>query len=189
MDSIETKKFESRQQIVDSLRRDRNLAGTDLSELDLHGIKLAGINMKGADLHNSNLSEAKLAGIDMSDVNLSNAQLEKAFICGANLQRANLRGTNFKDAKMCAVNLTDADLTGSDLSQSNLMAVNVSGADFSDVNTTGARAAVKWSDAKVPPDELPEPIPMPPAWLPLLLLGIGALIAFLLLRRRGKQAS
>jgi hypothetical protein len=65
-----------------------------------------------------------------------------------------------------------------------MVAVNVTDADFSDVNTTGARAAVNWSDAKVQPPELPEKIPLPPPWVPVLIAGIVTLVVILIWRRR-----
>ena len=69
----------------------------------------------------------------------------------------------------------NADLTEADLTESSWFGVNVSGADFSEAKTTGARASgVDWSQANVPPAEIPEPIPVPP-WLPALLAGIGVL--------------
>ena len=73
MDTVEIKKYETRAEITESLRVERNLDGADLSSLDLAGIELAMLSMKGADLHDSNLSEAKLTCIDMSEVDLSNA--------------------------------------------------------------------------------------------------------------------
>ena len=68
------------------------------------------------------------------------------------------------------------------------MATNVAGADFSDATTTDARAAgVDWSKAKVPPAEIPEPLPTAP-WLPALLAGIGvAFVAVLLLAKKRRQ--
>ena len=50
MTEVTSRRFESRQQIMESLKIERNLAGADMSGLDLSGIKLMGINMKGADL-------------------------------------------------------------------------------------------------------------------------------------------
>ena len=188
MDVMEkTKKFESRDQIMESLREERNLAGADMSELDLSGIKLVGLNMKGADLHGSNLSHAILAGADMSEVNLTNAHLDKARIAGTSLRAANLRGATLIAAQVAGVDLQDANLAGADLSQSRLMGVGVKGADFSEVKTTDARAAVNWAEAKVQPAELPEPL-SPPRWLPLLILGVGITLLLFFLRRRKNQA-
>jgi uncharacterized protein YjbI with pentapeptide repeats len=188
MDVIEkTKKFGSRDEIMESLRQERNLAGADMSELDLSGIKLMGLNMKGADLHGSNLTQATLAGADMSEVNLTNAHLDKARIAGASLRAANLRGATLNEAQVAGVDMQDADLTGADLSQSKLMGVGVRGADFSKVKTTDARAAVNWADAKVQPAELPEPL-TPPRWLPFLFLGVGITLLVFFLRRRKNKA-
>ena len=93
-----------------------------------------------------------------------------------------------KAAKIIAVDLRNANLTEADLTESRWFAAKVAGADLSGARTTGARASgVDWSQAKVPPDETPEPIPMPP-WLPALLAGIGvltvAVVIFARMRRR-----
>jgi hypothetical protein len=120
---------------------------------------------------------------DMSGINLSNTHLEDARIAGANMQAANLRGAHMNATKIAGVNLQEADLAGADLSGSRMLGVNVAGADFSDTKLTNARAAVNWADAKVQPMELPEPIAMPPRWLPVLFMGVFAVVAFLLIRR------
>ncbi|NIT62142.1 MAG: hypothetical protein GWN00_39900, partial [Aliifodinibius sp.] len=51
MEPVLTKKFESREQIMESLEKERDLTGADMSGLDLAGIKLVGLNMHEADLH------------------------------------------------------------------------------------------------------------------------------------------
>ena len=184
MDTVQTKKFESREELMEALKKERNLTGADLSGLDLSGIKLFGMSMKGADLHNSNLTGAKLAGLDMREVDLSNAYLDKANIAGADLRETTLRGAHMDAVKMAGVDLREADLTGADLSHSRLVAVDVKGADFSDVKTTEARSAVEWSAAKVPPAELPEPVISPPRWVVMLAAGVIALAVFGLVWRR-----
>jgi hypothetical protein len=65
--------------------------------------------------------------------------------------------------------------------------VNVDGADFSGAKTTDARASgVDWSEAKVPPIEIPAPIPTPP-WLPALLAGIGVLLVVVVVLARKRR--
>ncbi|UCF26826.1 MAG: LPXTG cell wall anchor domain-containing protein, partial [Chloroflexota bacterium] len=69
--------------------------------------------------------------------------------------------------------------------------VNVSGADFSDAKTTDAHATgVDWSEASVPPAEIPNPIPIPP-WVPAVFAGLGALLVLgiIVARKRRKKLS
>jgi len=81
-----------------------------------------------------------------------------------------------KAAKISAVNLEDADFSGADLTESTWVAVNVTGANFEDTTTTDARSlAVDWSKAKVPPDLIPESLPITP-WVPALIAGMVLLI-------------
>ena len=40
MDVVETKQFESRDEIMESLKEKRNLSGADMSGLDLSGMKV-----------------------------------------------------------------------------------------------------------------------------------------------------
>ena len=83
--------------------------------------------------------------------------------------------------------MEDADLTEADLSEGSWFGVNVTGADFSDVQTTGARAsAVDWSQAKVPPAEIPEPLPMPP-WLPVLIAGVAVVFVAGIILVKGRR--
>lgn len=68
MNAVAPKKFESREQIMESLRQERNLEGADMSGLDLSGIKLAGLSMKGVDLH---ISQSRLVGVDVTGADFS----------------------------------------------------------------------------------------------------------------------
>ena len=183
METATIKKFEAREQILETLQKDRELAGADMSGLDLSCIKLMAANLFGADLHNSNLANAKIVFTDMSNVNLANANLEDAWIGGTSLRDANLRGAHMSAAKVTAVHMHDADLTGADLSDSRLIAVDVTGADFTDAKMENATALVEWKDAKVQPADLPEPI-KPPHWLPFVFAAVVGLGVFLILRRR-----
>jgi hypothetical protein len=85
---------------------------------------------------------------------------------------------------MMGTNLEAADCTGVDLSDSWLLGVNVIGTDFSGANTRGAMAAgVQWSNAKVPPAEIPA-APTPPPWLVGALVAAAALVLIYLFSRR-----
>lgn len=49
MSAEETGRLESREEVVETVRRKRDLSGTDPSGLDLAGIKLTGLHMEAAD--------------------------------------------------------------------------------------------------------------------------------------------
>jgi uncharacterized protein YjbI with pentapeptide repeats len=70
------------------------LAGVDLSEVDLRGESLF-----EADLRESNLSGAHLQGTDLRGANLQNANLAGAELINSKLEKANFRGANVNGAK------------------------------------------------------------------------------------------
>jgi hypothetical protein len=122
---------------------------------------------------------------NLTKADLSAAELSGARIMGANLANCILRRTKLAAARVVRSNLKESDLTAADLTNSSLMRVDVTGADFTNVILTGARAGrVDWSAAKVPPTELPESLPTPPPWLPVLLAGIIFVILVAILKRK-----
>jgi len=62
-----------------------------LSEADLSGAYLRGVNLSEADLRGANLSGADLSGANLSGADLSGAKLSGADLSGANLSEADLR--------------------------------------------------------------------------------------------------
>jgi hypothetical protein len=164
-------------------------AAAGLGGLDLPGIKLAEPSTEGADLSNANLERATLAAGNVAGLDLSGATLNGAWIAAANMSGASLRGARTGAAKISATNLEDADLTVADLTESRWFGVNVAGAGLSGAKTSGARASgVAWSQAKVPPAEIPEPIAVPP-WLPALVAGIAVVfVAGIILAMRRRRA-
>jgi uncharacterized protein YjbI with pentapeptide repeats len=140
------------------------LAGEDLSDLDLSGINLGEADLSeadffGADLSNANLKMASMPEADLSDANLSGAELYKADLSSAFLTEANLTGAYLAEANMSGadlrgsrlhnVDMTEADLTsanlseavlsGSNLSHANIMHTNFSYATMDTVNLIGVR--------------------------------------------------
>jgi uncharacterized protein YjbI with pentapeptide repeats len=95
-----------------------DLAGKDLTRLDL-----AGVDFKGARLRRANLFGADLSG----------SNLAKADLAGANLDRATITGTSF----------AGADLAGASLQRPNVFSTleGVAGEapDFSNANLAGAQ--------------------------------------------------
>jgi uncharacterized protein YjbI with pentapeptide repeats/beta-lactamase regulating signal transducer with metallopeptidase domain len=82
-----------------------NLAGANLSNLDLHGIKIAGANFQDANLRGVNLSGAQLDGSCFQNANLH----------GANLRNASFSGASFDGADLSGADTTGAIFTGVDL--------------------------------------------------------------------------
>ena len=87
------------------VERRAELAGADLSGLDLRRA-----NLYAADLQGANLSDAILAKAHLSEANLSGANLTGADLRGANLMAANLSGADLTGARLQAAILTGADL-------------------------------------------------------------------------------
>lgn len=99
-------------ELAEMLGRDpkTDLAGADLSEVDLQGGDLEGANLRCTDLSRADLSNVNLIGADLS--------------------RANLRGANLSSADLSNANLRDADLTNANLTNTKLSNITVENACF-----------------------------------------------------------
>ncbi|XP_026283791.1 BTB/POZ domain-containing protein KCTD9 isoform X1 [Frankliniella occidentalis] len=121
-----------------------NLAGSDLSRLDLRYI-----NFKYACLHGCRMVGANLSWCCLERADLSHAQLEGAHLLGvkmlcANLEGANLRGCNFEDPAGSRANMEGVNLKGANLEGSNMAGVNLRVATLKNANLQNCdlRAAV-----------------------------------------------
>lgn len=72
-----------------------DLAGADLSEVNLSGGDLRGANLRKTDLVGADLSQSDLSGADLTKADLSDANLTET-----NFIKTNLTETIFKDAKL-----------------------------------------------------------------------------------------
>jgi uncharacterized protein YjbI with pentapeptide repeats len=102
-----------------------DLAGADLTELNLAGANfakadLSGARLSGANLSGANLTRAKLFRADLSQADLSRATLFKANLSQADLAGANLNGADLSGAFLIRANLSGASLTGACLKGANL---------------------------------------------------------------------
>ena len=99
-----------------------DLAGANLTKVDLHQANLAEANLQRANLTKATLGGANLAGVDLSDADLT----------GASLDRANLTYASLGCADLTGADLVGADLTGSTLIRANLTKVNLDRASLTD---------------------------------------------------------
>ena len=138
------------------------LAGEDLSEMDLTGVNLGeadltdaelfqadltDANLKMAMMRNADLSGADLSGVALYKADLSGACLIEANLTGAAAQSANLRGADlrgttlhgvdFEDADLTECNLVEADLTGSNLTHADITGADLRSANLARTNLTG----------------------------------------------------
>ena len=109
-----------------------NLAGRDLSRLNLAGTGLQGLDLNGCNLEGTNLRGARL-----EDANLSFARVREADLRRASLMRTDLAGTD----------LTGTDLAGADLTGAHIRGIRLTGAKLAGAKTEGTRP--RWVRSKV----------------------------------------
>lgn len=102
-----------------------NLAGSDLSRLDLRHINFKFACLHGCRMVGANLSWCCLERADLSHAVMESAQLIGAKMLCANLEGANLRGCNFEDPGGNRTNMEGVNLKGANLECSNMAGVNL----------------------------------------------------------------
>ncbi|KAG8237838.1 hypothetical protein J437_LFUL002447 [Ladona fulva] len=135
-----------------------NLAGADLSRLDLrninfkyaclHGCRMVGANLSWCSLERADLSHAKLEGSQLLGVKMLCANLEGASLRGcnfedpagsrANMESVNLKGANLEGSNMAGVNLRVATLKNANLQNCVLRAAVLAGADLENCDLSGS---------------------------------------------------
>ncbi|KAF6209131.1 hypothetical protein GE061_014875 [Apolygus lucorum] len=121
-----------------------NLAGSDLSRLDLRSINFKFACLHGCRMVGANLSYCSLERADLSHAVLEGAQLMGVKMLCANLEGANLRGCNFEDPTGARANMEGVNLKGANLESSNMAGVNLRVATLKGANLKNCdlRAAV-----------------------------------------------
>lgn len=104
----------------------RDVAGADLSGLDLrgsnfHGANLKGTNLTGCDLRGVNFHGAELADAVLNGAKLDEANLCRACLCRARLYNAVMRRANVSEA--CAEAAEGLDVREGDLKEANKAAL------------------------------------------------------------------
>jgi len=105
-----------------------NLAGANLAKADLSGTRLSGANLSGANLARAKLFRADLSLADLSRASLFKANLSQADLAGANLNGADLSGAFLVKANLSGASLIRACLKGANLGQASLFRARLSGA-------------------------------------------------------------
>lgn len=119
------------------LQDDKNLAGCDLSGLDLWRFDFTAANLAGAQLSSTEpyvddeqwYNQYALGfrkGPVMPQANLAQAQMQRA-----NLRKANLRKANLTQSDLSGADLSKASLHGANLTQANLCGAKLIGVDLS----------------------------------------------------------
>jgi len=111
----------------------RDFHGVDLSEANLSGAKLSGVNFSHA-----NLSVVNFSGANLMVANLSHASLNVARLTGANLVGANLSHASLNVANLIRADLSHAKLRAASLIRSELIRTDLSNADLSEANLRSA---------------------------------------------------
>lgn len=139
-----------------------NLAGANLSKLDLRHINFKYANLRNSNLKGADLSHSNLERADLYQSNLEGAQLTSANLASANLENsnlraitildptinsrnpptsfegANLRNTNFEGSQLPRANMRVAILKGSNLQNCDLARATLAGADLENCDFSGS---------------------------------------------------
>lgn len=124
--------------------REINLAGKELSFIDLSHSDLTDSNLEGINLSNSNLESCLLERANLFHAILENCTLYRVNLRGAKLNKVRLSKSNLSYANLTEANLDNAILRECDLTRANLTSVilkeaNLIGADLSKANLTNAK--------------------------------------------------
>lgn len=121
----------------------KNLRNQNFINADCHQGQLAGVNLSGVNMGNANLSGADLRNANLSGANLKNANLTEADLTGANLS-----GTNLENANLSKTNLQDANLNKAQFKDTNLAESDLEGAK---IDIMGAKKnRTNFSNATLP---------------------------------------
>lgn len=112
-------------------REDNPAIRPDLSEADLNGAALWGIDFSGANLRRSIFHDADIREATLVDADLSDADLRRTLVSRADARRAVLINLEGSESRWIGADLTGANLEGAELKFAYLSLVDFSGANLS----------------------------------------------------------
>ena len=126
-----------------------NLAGANLSGLQLGYAEFQGANLSGADISGTDLNFSKVAGANLSNANLTQNTPGYSDFAGTNMTGANLTQSFWAESDLSNSRLTNANLTGARFINVNLAGAELTGTLLIPANQTvpavdGGGAAVTW---------------------------------------------
>lgn len=114
------------------------LAGADLDNVDLRGLRIGPANLKGAALNGATLIGSDLQGSNMAAVTAKNTDFSKADLTVVNLLDADLSRSQLLASNLTGANLYSAILTKCDLTSATLVRVNLAKAILRGAKLTSA---------------------------------------------------
>ncbi|UZX04015.1 pentapeptide repeat-containing protein [Arthrobacter sp. CDRTa11] len=113
----------------------RDRSSTQPLDRPFNGMDLAGQNLSGLELQNSDLINSDLSGADLQATSLqgsilSGADMSRTKLEAAGLERASLVTTDLRSAQARGSDLTDAVMWGADVSGANFVLAAMNGTDF-----------------------------------------------------------
>lgn len=111
-----------------------DLKGANLSETDLRWADLTWANLGGANLNRADLRRANLSGAIFNMANLSEANLSETYLSGADLSEADLKRAIFIRSDLASVDLSNADCQRADFRWAYLIKAKFNNANLSDAN-------------------------------------------------------
>jgi hypothetical protein len=115
-----------------------------LTELNLDGVPLVGVDVSGAFLQGVRLIKAGLSRSNFEASDLRDAVLRSSDFRYANLHSANLRGADATGANFTEAALMDSDLNGAMLSGADFTNADLTGADLRNADLSG----IHWQKLK-----------------------------------------
>lgn len=126
-----------------------DLKDANLSETDLRWADLAWANLSGANLNRADLRRANLSRTIFNMANLSEANLSETYLSGADFSEANLKRAFFIRSDLASADLSSADCQRADFRWAYLIKARFNGANLSGANLIEAnltKAELKQSD-------------------------------------------